>query len=303
MPTAPAPPLPAGPVTPMAGPVDAPVSFAPIGAPEPNAGPQSNALSGVAEPAGNFFQDSQKTLRAMFANIQKSNPELDPDTAFQAVATQIELMKGVDESAKVYMQASVAQARVDAQMEMAAVKATSAAEVAQIRAEAMQYKADIAAAAAKDVAGIKGETARDVADTNAGARVGAASIGADSRRDVAETQAGASRYRDDKKYQGLVYDSVLNAYVEADKARVGADARVDAAGAMSGQKPRTPAYGGARGSSGNAAPGRTPPGQETRPAVAAPTYKSANDVATAYKAGKLSRDEAAKILRQKGWAN
>lgn len=308
---APAPPLPGGATGAM------PTPMAPVAPPGPSvmgmpasppaqgdtlaAPPKPDGLSGAAAPTGQgFFEDTKKTLQNMYGMLAKANPNMDPVTAFDTIAMQLEQMKGVDESSKTYMLASVAQAKVDASLQIQAAKAESAAEVAQLRADAMRYKADIAADAATRIAGMKTDASRDVAGINAGARTEAAGITADSRRDVAGTQAGASRYRDDKRFEGMVYDSVIDAYVEADKARVGADARVDAALAMGGQKPRTGANAGVRPSPRQ---GRSTPRGGAPRAAAAPAYRSAQDVGAAYKAGKLTRPQATEILKKNGWAN
>lgn len=224
-------------------------------------------------------------MAAISSKIAKANPGIKPEVLFAATGEQIGMMKGLDNESRIYMQAATAQARVQAGMQESLQKAQTALEAATTKAEAAQKIADIAAAAKEAVAhenaqsrekvagttakarvqsaGIAGNSRTAAAGIGADARVKAAGMGADSRRDVAATNAGARGASDQAGYDKAT-----------DTARI---------------------------NMGKPAQGRSAKQSRAAPPASSP-YKGATDVAAAYKAGKLTHDQASQILRANGWA-
>jgi hypothetical protein len=248
-------------------------------------------MSGVAQPSGNFIQDTQSTLKSIYQNIARASPGIKPEQLFEAANMQLEQMKGVEPDTKLYMQSQIAEQKIDMAAKVEAMKADSAADVAKIKAESSQQIAEMRAEVAKQIAELKdaGATTRtgmnvagreNVAGTQAKARLGAAALGANAHITGANISAGAK----DRATTARSGDVAGTNQSRERQGLTAAQAKENAAAIAMGKPP--PYKLGEAGSGGGGAP----------------QYKSAQDVAAAYKSGKLTRDKAAELLKQNGWA-
>lgn len=202
------------------------------GAPAPDVPPEHQPLSPEAQSS---ITEANNAIKGFAQAIKSANPNIDPETLFNAVEQHVTQLKGVRNEVKDYMVAQTALARAQYGVQNTAMKVAGQLQVANTRADAARDVAGTNAEARTGSAQIRADASRDVAQTGAGARIGAAQIGAGSREAVAQTGAGSRRYAADKRYQGQVYQSVAGAASRADSARVGAQGRVDAAGVGMGQ--------------------------------------------------------------------
>lgn len=271
--------------------------------PPPGSNPD---LSGTADPTGGFSQDASKTMALISGKIAKANPGIKPEVLFEAVNQQIGMMKGLDSEARTYMQAAAMNARTQAGMQEAILKADSAQEALEIKLEAQQKMLDdlnaakAAMQAGKDKAagertkmqsdarvqsaGIGAAARESAAATGADARVESANIGAGSRERVADTNAGARGASDDTRRDITDTDAL---------------AKVNTARAAKRLPPLTQLPGGrtARRTTGP----RTQSGGGAPPADS--PYKSLNDLKAAHQAGKISAEDARQVAKANGWAS
>lgn len=246
-------------------------------------------------------QQSTQTLHSIVAGIKKANPNLSMLDLFDATEQVIGQMKGINDATKTQMTYDTNMARLVTQMEMLqqnvqgrltqqGMKDATAEDVAAMKAQVQQLTATIAAMSRENVADKNNKGRVEAARIGGSSRVAAAGIGADSRRDVAETnrKGGNERAQIGADSREAVADT--NADARDYAADRGYDRGVDSARSTMGKDPvrAKPSMQGQR------RPTRSPSGGGS--------YKSADDVAAAYKAGKLTHDAAAKILRDNGWA-
>lgn len=198
-------------------------------------------MSGVAQPTGNFYQDTAKTLGSLFMSVKRANPNIKPGEAFRAVNALVQQMKGVAPEDRLLMQGSIAQMQIEYKTQADLLRAQSAEEVAQIRAKSAQDVAELRAENARLIAELNAGSRERVASTQAGARVQAAGIGAGARVQAAGIGAGAREYAADRGVDSAKERAGATSYSadrSADARRYGADRSVDAARARSGMAPQ-----------------------------------------------------------------
>jgi hypothetical protein len=238
--------------------------------------------TGAAATSGNVVKDAQGTIMSIAQQIKQANPNINPETLFDATAQHIDMMKGVRNDVRDYMM-----------MQIDLAKQQYATQRAELRLQGVEDTSQRNYQGRVDSASIRGDAQRDVAGTQAGARIGAANIGADSRRDVAGTQAGAriGAANIGANSRENVAGTQAGARVTASQnERAG---RENAAGFATGSKtPQVIAY----DAQGNAVYAGGKAGPVKAPNVAA-AYKSPDDVKAAFAAKKLTQQQALGILR------
>ena len=173
-----------------------------VGAPPASPGVGAGGAAQGGPP--NFVQSTQDTLKGIYQNIAKANPNIQPAALFEAAQMQIAQMHGIEPDTKMYMQAQIAEQKIDMEAKMSAMKAQSAAEVAQIKADSAAQVAELRGKLAEALQGMKGQTAEKVAGISAGARLGAARVGADARLGAAGIGASSR-----EKVQGMRDETTL----------------------------------------------------------------------------------------------
>lgn len=268
---------------------------APLGAPstQPQGGARFGAqpaMSGVAQPTGDPFTDSQQTLQAIAADIQQRNPGIAPDVLAAAVLQTVDTMKGLapEQRALIAAQAKyydtmarheVGMDRNDATREVAGVRADAMRDVEGMRSGSRERVAKIAAAARTYAA----DQTLDVARINADARVIAAETGADVREVGYELAYQAGQAQADAKIRAATAGIGGKDPGPTERPTIATPTRTRPA--------RT------------ARPAATPSGRATAPAAGGDSlplppkgrYKSAKDVANATG---LSKDQKLRILRR-----
>lgn len=70
-------------------------------------------MSGVAQPSGNEFQDSQKTLRSILMDLKQRNPHARPAQILEAAQQQITMMKGLNPETSALLRAQTASMAIE----------------------------------------------------------------------------------------------------------------------------------------------------------------------------------------------
>lgn len=293
---APAPPSPLPPPMPQ---VQQPPNVPATGA-GPATGADGTALSGTAastaQPGGDAqaqltstVTDANNTIKAIAAAVKQANPNIDPETLFEAVNQHIGQMKGVRNEVKDYMQTQVAYAKIQQQMQDNIARIAGRSDV--------QGQKNVGNAA---VANIKGNTAVEVgqghdtaretaADTAAKGKVTAAQIAAQGGITKAQLMADNQRFIQDAHDKTRVYDTQLGSYTKLVANNNTSQAAVDSSVARAGGTP----------------PARTrlnPLPMPAAPASGNTQYKSLADLQAAFKAGKVDPATAQRIAKTNGWA-
>jgi hypothetical protein len=249
----------------------------------PPASPGLGAGGAAPNGQGGFVQSTQDTLRGIYQNIAKANPNIKPSALFEAAQLQIGQMKGIEPDTKMYMQAQIAEQKIDMEAKMKAMGAESASEVARIKADSAKEIAELRAKIATLLQDKKDNTAVAVGAGHDRARITGAGIGAAARENVADknnkTKLDLEDRRDKNRLE--VTDKVTDRTLSAEQTR-----RMAKENAMALFKNKTPPYPNLKTDSGKTDMG----------------YSSAADVKKAYQAGDLTHDQASKILKSNGWA-
>lgn len=290
---APAPPSPLPPPMPQ---VQQPPNVPATGA-GPATGADGTALSGTAastaQPGGDAqaqltstVTDANNTIKAIAAAVKQANPNIDPQTLFEAVNQHIGQMKGVRNEVKDYMQTQVAYAKIQQQMQDNIARIAGRSDVAGTNAGARTGAAQITADSRVQV-GAGHDTARTTAaDTQANARVSAAQIQAQGGVTRAQIAADTQRFVQDAHDKTRVYDTQLQSWTKVATGNNADQARVDAETARAGGTP----------------PARTRLNPLPMPASGNTQYKSLADLQAAFKAGKVDPATAQRIAKTNGWA-
>lgn len=223
------------------------------------------------QPSG-FVNDTKTALQGMYAQVAKANPKLtkDPITMSYAVDQMLQQMKGIEPDTKLYLQAQIAEQRINSAAQIQAMKADSAADVAKIKADAAKEVADMRADAMKAIQDAKDEAAGDrntqtvagrekVADIGAGARLGAAALGAKARTDSATIGAGSREKVADIGAKARGDASATEAGAKRDVADTNRKARENATAIANGKPAPYPDLGkGGEGGGGAGKPAGAP---------------------------------------------
>lgn len=242
------------------------------------AGAGGAAMSGVAQPSGGKpSDDAQKTVMAIAQNIKKANPQIDPGTLFQAVTQQIATMKGVEPEIKDYMN-----------LQIKAAEMTTKLQEAQAKIDGLERRQGMRDDTQEDVQDKKNKGGLAIQDDrNKGGLAVQGSRNAGNLATQGERNAGGLAIQGERNAGNLAVAGE-NAGSREEVARTGYKGKVDSARAGQGKEPlfyldekgnRVAAGGAPNAPSGGGA------------------YKSAEDVRAAYKAGKLKKDAAVKILQ------
>ena len=282
--------------------VQQPPNVPPTGA-GPATGTDGTALSGMAastaQPGGDqhaqitsSITDANNTIKAIASAIKQANPNIDPETLFEATSQHINQMKGVRNEVKDYMDAQVKLAAQQNAVLRAGMNIQGRQGVADTRAGSVVDKANIDAQS-RETTGAGHDAARVTASQNqAGARVTAAQIAAQGGVTRAQIASDTQRFVQDAHDKTRVYDTQLQAWTKVANANTGADARVDAETARAGGTP--PARQRLNPLPMPAAPGGAPSGNTQ--------YKSLAALQSAFKAGQVDAVTAQRIAKANGWA-
>jgi len=253
--------------------------------PEPvqQMGAGGDPLAGAAAETGNVVMDAQGTIKNIAQQIKAANPDISPEDLFEATNLHIEQMKGVRNDVKDYMVQQVELAKVQARIQAAEMRlqgqlgaaetnADARVEAARIGGDSRRDVAQTQAGARVDSANIGAGSRENVAGTQANARIRAAEIGGDSRVDSSANAANARMYDSDQRYRGSV---------DGGRARAGTGGPVTGA-TRPVNKPAIRSSGGGRGNGGN-------------------QWSTLKQLQDAVAAGRVPRETAIRIAREKGW--
>ena len=299
MPPTPAPMPPAAPT-----PAPAPPPNMPATAAAPATGSDGTPLSGVAAstaaPGGqpdqavvtSSIQDANNTIKAIAAAVKQSNPNIDPETLFEAVSQHISTMKGVRDEVKDYMEAQVRLAAQQNKVLTTGMNIAGRQGVADTRAQAQ-----VTTGAGHDTARVT------AAGLSADAREAAAQIAAQGGITRAQIAADTGRYVADANNKTRVYDTQLQQFVKIASGNSADEAKVDAATANAGGTP--PARKRLNPLPMPAAPGGVAaPAPAPAPAAAAGRqYRNLAALQAAFKAGKVDMATAKRIALANGWGS
>lgn len=228
--------------------------------------PPQPQVSGVAAPTGNYVQDQNRTLGMLYQSVKRANPNIKPGEAFQAVNALVGQIKGVAPEDRLILQAMVANQRLDHEKQIKDMQAQSARDLQTAKEEWLAGQNEANRQLKEQLAELEAQVKKYAADRGKEGRLGAAATSAGARVTAAGMSAGASNYRADKNLEG---------------ANVRAGATRDSAATKNAGAANTAEIRATKGKKG---------------------YGSPADVVAAYKSGKMTREQAAQVLKANGWA-
>lgn len=193
-----------------------------------------------ADPAAQLtstITDANNTIKAIAHAIKQANPNIDPETLFEATNQHIQQMKGVRNEVKDYMTTQVEYAKIQQRMNGVIARVAGQKDVADTRAAAQQ---DVATtnAGARVKASENAAGARVKASENqAGARVTAAQIAAQGGVTRAQIASDTQRFVQDAHDKTRVYDTQLQTWAKVANTNTSSEAKVDAETARAGGTP------------------------------------------------------------------
>lgn len=247
-------------------------------------------MSGVASPTGSYADNMNKTLKSIAADIQRSNPGIDPATAMAAVEHRLTMMKGIEPEDRAVLQYQASMAKLQMQHQEDREKIQSASDLLDRKEKELDARAAALDKLKADIAAGNNAAKRDVAATSANARTTAAGIGANARVTSAGIGAGSR-----EKVAGMN---------DASRERVAGGnnaARRDVAGTAANARRDSSAMANPAGAKamgykpGGAAPAS---GGDSLPTPPKGKYKSPQDVQAAVHGGKLSAAQGAGVLKR-----
>lgn len=256
-------------------------------------------MSAVAAPqTQDPMQQDRQTLQSIAASIAQANPGIDGATLFEAVHQQIDTMKGLDTAGKEQLRALTnlyqAQYRYGATIQqnqsrerVADTRAGAQRDVAETQAGAREYAAD------------KGYQGRvESAQIGANARVSAAGIAASARQYAADVGFKGKMGQEASRVYERTYNTVYKSTMDADKARVAAEAKLDAARIQMGAEiPAKAPSPGAKPAGKPSIVGK-PPAAPVYPLPPKGKYRSPDAAGADFRAGKLSEEQFRGVLRR-----
>jgi hypothetical protein len=216
-------------------------TVSPATATAPQQGQDPN-LSGVADPTGNVIGDISKTLGNMAQQIAKANPGIKPRVLYDAMAMQIDQIKGMNPEAQIYARMSIADKQMQSRIQEATIRATSVEDAMRIKTEeaeryhqqlieAQKEIARIRAEAQKEIARIRADASIKVGAGHDSAHVAGAQVGADARRYAADRGVranaanGGNTLKTEKQLEGTAlgkaYATSKTALAQIDKLATG----------------------------------------------------------------------------------
>ncbi len=230
---------------PVAAPAAPAAMPATVAAPATGAG--GDPMSGVAAPvdagAGQEQQltstitDANNTIKAIAAQVRKANPNIDPETLFEATRQHIENMKGVRNEVKDYMTTQVEYAKIQQRMQGVIERVAGQQGVADTRAGVQRDVANTNAASRETVGAGHDDARVEAARLTAAAHAEGAVTAASASITRAQIMAAASNANARTRLEGTLESAATRAGALADSARVAAKARVEAMIAGAGGEP------------------------------------------------------------------
>lgn len=245
---APLPPAPLPP--PVAPPMPAPNMQPTPDAPATGTGgaPLSGTAASVAPPGADAdpaaqltstITDANNTIKAIAHAIKQANPNIDPETLFEATNQHIQQMKGVRNEIKDYMQTQVEYAKVQQRMNGVIARVAGQKGVAETRAQAQLGVADRNADSRVQVGQGHDQARVKASENQAGARVTAAQIQAQGGVTRAQIASDTQRFVQDAHDKTRVYDTQLQTWAKVANTNTSSEAKVDAETARAGGTPPT----------------------------------------------------------------